>query len=240
MNMNKMQVNEEAVEVPSEANEPKKRSGEAEESYVLNPNAKEFSLETVDDHELNLDTGYSSYSSLDEEYLTSRPVVPGGVGVPWHLQILANQLTLSQPGGTDYAHHITAGTPGFSDLPTALTSTNSCDSSADFSRRPDLIYNPYDQSYFSFNQNQAESFSSSPGFSNPDSLHYQGPEEQELYQMNPTCQTAGFYEQNDQTQTEDRNQILAKICLDWEANIEDPNQILAYILLNWEANRSKY
>ena len=30
------------------------------------------------------------------------------------------QLTLSQPGGEDYAHPITTGTPGFSDLPTAL------------------------------------------------------------------------------------------------------------------------
>ena len=32
----------------------------------------------------------------------------------------ADQLTLFQPGGTDYAHLITTGTPGFSDLPTAL------------------------------------------------------------------------------------------------------------------------
>ena len=40
--------------------------------------------------------------------------------VPWHPQILADQLTLSQPGGTDYAHLITSGTPGFSDVPTAL------------------------------------------------------------------------------------------------------------------------
>ena len=30
--------------------------------------------------------------------------------------ILAEQLTLSQPGETGYAHHITTGTPGFSDL----------------------------------------------------------------------------------------------------------------------------
>ena len=43
--------------------------------------------------------------------------VPGG---PWHTQILADQLTLFQPGGTDYAHLITTGTPEFSDLPTAL------------------------------------------------------------------------------------------------------------------------
>ena len=35
-------------------------------------------------------------------------------------QILADQLTLFQPGGTDYAHLNTIGTPGFSDLPTAL------------------------------------------------------------------------------------------------------------------------
>ena len=50
----------------------------------------------------------------------TRGVVPWGAGVPWHPQILADQLTLSQLGGTDYAHLITAGSPGFSDLPTAL------------------------------------------------------------------------------------------------------------------------
>jgi hypothetical protein len=44
----------------------------------------------------------------------------GVPGVPWHTQSLADQLTLFQPGGTDYAHLITTGTPGFSDLPTAL------------------------------------------------------------------------------------------------------------------------
>ena len=54
------------------------------------------------------------------------PVAPAGLsslgvpGVPGHTQILADQLTLFQPGGTDYAHLITTGTPGFSDLPTAL------------------------------------------------------------------------------------------------------------------------
>ena len=46
----------------------------------------------------------------------------GVPGVPWHPQILADQLTLSQPRGTDYAHLITTGTTGFSDLPTALHS----------------------------------------------------------------------------------------------------------------------
>jgi hypothetical protein len=40
--------------------------------------------------------------------------------VPWHTQSLADQLTLFQPGGTDYAHLFTTGTPGFSDLLTVL------------------------------------------------------------------------------------------------------------------------
>ena len=42
-------------------------------------------------------------------------VVPGGSGCA-----MADQITLCQPGGTDYAHLITTGTPRFSDLPTAL------------------------------------------------------------------------------------------------------------------------
>ena len=46
----------------------------------------------------------------------------GVPGVPWHTQILENQLTLFQTGGTDYAHLITSGTPGFSDLPTTALS----------------------------------------------------------------------------------------------------------------------
>ena len=44
----------------------------------------------------------------------------GVPGVPWYTQILADQLTLFQPWGTDYAHLITTGTPRFSDLPRAL------------------------------------------------------------------------------------------------------------------------
>ena len=44
----------------------------------------------------------------------------GVPGVPWHTQILADQLILFQPGGTDDAHLIITGTPGFSDPPTAL------------------------------------------------------------------------------------------------------------------------
>ena len=41
------------------------------------------------------------------------------LGVPWNTQILVDQLTLFQPRGTDYAHLITTGTLGISDLPTA-------------------------------------------------------------------------------------------------------------------------
>ena len=46
-----------------------------------------------------------------------RPFVPGGAG---GAKILTDQLTLSQPGGADYSHHITNGTPGFSDLSMTL------------------------------------------------------------------------------------------------------------------------
>ena len=45
--------------------------------------------------------------------------MPGDARVPWHPQILADQLTLSQPDWIDYAHLITTGTPRFSDLPMA-------------------------------------------------------------------------------------------------------------------------
>ena len=50
-------------------------------------------------------------------------VEAGGGGGAFVPQILADQLTLSQPGRADYAHHINTGTPGFSDLPTALHRT---------------------------------------------------------------------------------------------------------------------
>ena len=64
---------------------------------------------------------YESYRCLDT-ILTAMVL---SLRVPWHTQILADQLTLFQPGGTlgtDYSHLITTGTPGFSDLPTALLS----------------------------------------------------------------------------------------------------------------------
>ena len=40
----------------------------------------------------------------------------GMPGVPWHPQILADQLTLSQPEGADYAHQIVLAPPDFQTL----------------------------------------------------------------------------------------------------------------------------
>ena len=37
----------------------------------------------------------------------------GVPGVPWHTQILADQLTLFQPGEADYAHQIIMAPPDF-------------------------------------------------------------------------------------------------------------------------------
>ena len=57
-----------------------------------------------------------------------KPIQSGvsSLGVPWvprHPQILEDQLTLSEPGGAYYVHHIN-GTPRFLDLPRDLTQTN--------------------------------------------------------------------------------------------------------------------
>ena len=43
--------------------------------------------------------------------LRAGPSSLGVLGVPWYTQYLADQLALFQPGGTDYAHLITTGTP---------------------------------------------------------------------------------------------------------------------------------
>ena len=53
-----------------------------------------------------------------------RGVVPGGAGGAMAPPDFGKSVTLSQPGGTDYAHLFTTGTPGFSDLPTALHLSN--------------------------------------------------------------------------------------------------------------------
>ena len=44
----------------------------------------------------------------------------GGQGGQLPPQILADQLTLSQPGGADYAHHSTTCPPGFLTLAASL------------------------------------------------------------------------------------------------------------------------
>ena len=52
----------------------------------------------------------------------SRVVVPGGAEGAMALPDFGRSVNLFQTRGTDYAHLITTGTPGFSDLPTALVS----------------------------------------------------------------------------------------------------------------------
>ena len=49
-----------------------------------------------------------------------RAVARGELGGLQPPQFLTDQLTLSQPGGADYAHHSTTSPPGFSDLATGL------------------------------------------------------------------------------------------------------------------------
>ena len=71
-----------------------------------------------------LDEIYSKQLKLKKKMcLRNAYVQVSSLGVPWHPTILADQLTPSQTGGANYAHHITTGTPGFSDLPTALMYT---------------------------------------------------------------------------------------------------------------------
>ena len=47
--------------------------------------------------------------------MCTRPVVPGGAGagLQWHPHFLADQLTLSQTRGADYAHQIILAPPDF-------------------------------------------------------------------------------------------------------------------------------
>ena len=60
-------------------------------------------------------------SLLIESTLLNAGVSSLGVpGMPWHPQILADQLTLSQRGGSRLCPPYNTGTPGFSDIPTAL------------------------------------------------------------------------------------------------------------------------
>ena len=52
---------------------------------------------------------------MRDQMLTAGVSSLGVPGVPWHPQILADQLTLSQPRGVDYSHQII-----LAHLPTAL------------------------------------------------------------------------------------------------------------------------
>ena len=80
-----------------------------------------FSIEVSADWDSFRFRSYSKFVKLLRGPVRSGPSSLGVPGVPWHTQYFADQLTLFQPGGTDYAHLITTGTPGFSDLPTALS-----------------------------------------------------------------------------------------------------------------------
>ena len=53
----------------------------------------------------------------------SRPVVPGGAGGSMAPPDFGRSVNLISTRVTDYAHLITAGTPGFLDLPMLLDSS---------------------------------------------------------------------------------------------------------------------
>ena len=61
--------------------------------------------------------------NLVNRRVNSGPGIQQGRGQGGQLppQILADQLTLSQPGGADYAHHSTTCPPGFLTLAASLT-----------------------------------------------------------------------------------------------------------------------
>ena len=55
-----------------------------------------------------------------ENHVDHRDVVPGGAGGAMTPPDFGRSVNPISTRGTDYAHLTTAGTPGFSDLPTAL------------------------------------------------------------------------------------------------------------------------
>ena len=74
---------------------------------------------------IDLNTGshlIKQFFETEEKQLWLIPPVANASCVVQACQILADQLTPFQPGGTDYAHLITTGTPRFLYLPTALKS----------------------------------------------------------------------------------------------------------------------
>ena len=60
------------------------------------------------------------FSYMYHKYFIARMAEPEVLGVSLP-QFLADQLTLFQPGGSDYAHPITAGTPKFFNPPPSLS-----------------------------------------------------------------------------------------------------------------------
>ena len=63
---------------------------------------------------------HTLFKKLKNSVMRLRPVASGGARGPVPPQFLADQLTLSQPGGAHYAHHITASIPGFENPAAAL------------------------------------------------------------------------------------------------------------------------
>ena len=78
--------------------------------YVLFMRA--FEVKYVPNNELK--------SILKENFYFYRPVVPGCTGCAVAHPDFGRSVNPIPTRGTDYAHLITTGTPGFSDLPTAL------------------------------------------------------------------------------------------------------------------------
>ena len=65
------------------------------------------------------DNACTFFYNQGENHVDHRDVVLGVLGVSRHPQIMEDQQHyLNQ--GADHAHQTTTGTPGFSDLPTAL------------------------------------------------------------------------------------------------------------------------
>ena len=83
-----------------------------------------LSLEVEDETKLFPDSYWlwTTNSSLDHVKLyISRDVFSGGCWGALALPELGVLLTLFQPEGADYAHHISASTPGFENLKTSFT-----------------------------------------------------------------------------------------------------------------------
>ena len=61
------------------------------------------------------------FCSTDYLSIRPHPLRPVGVGGAMAPQDLGRSVNSISTRGTDYAHHITTGPPGFSDLPTTVS-----------------------------------------------------------------------------------------------------------------------